>query len=188
MGRQGSFTLTAGKVALVPLQRGKTLLLRDREGGAVVHLVMVVKHDVREYFDRGWTLHELRSLRPTVGDVLYSNRGKPLAIIAEDNVRRHDLLLPSLPLYPDGPDPQTLLRGLFRGKAVPREALLQSLNLFLNVEIGFDGALTILPAAAGPGGYILFEAREELLLALCVVGQDLSVRTLAVEVLYTFAS
>ena len=111
----------------------------------------------------------------TTGDPLYSNRSNVLLRILEDTVGRHDFLLTPCSkdtfriIYGDK-DPH---RGCFGNLAealepygISPDQIPTAFNVFMNVAVAGDGTLTVLPPLSRAGDHVLFEAEQDLIVAL----------------------
>ena len=77
----------------VEIDTGDLLEIVDPEGRQVCDLVAFHSDDQREYLSSGRSLDYASKLWLTTGDVLYSNRSRPMFDIVEDSVGRHDFTL-----------------------------------------------------------------------------------------------
>ncbi len=157
------------------LNKGQHLRVIDPRGEQVSDLLAFNAHDTAEVISSGRTLDYAGKLFLTTGDSLYSNRSNVMLRILEDTVGRHDFLLTPCSketfriIYGDA-DPH---RGCFGNLAealepygIGPDRIPTAFNIFMNVVIAPDGALTVAPPLSRAGDHILFEAEQDLVVAL----------------------
>ena len=123
----------------------------------------------------GRTLDYASKLFLSTGDLLYSNRSNVMLRIVEDTVGRHDFLLTPCSkdtfriIYGDS-DPH---RGCFGNLAealepygIGEDQIPTAFNVFMNVVVAGDGTLTVEPPLSRAGDHVLFEAEQDLIIAL----------------------
>src|SRR5437868_302964 len=75
------------------LSKGQVLRVIDLEGEQVADFVAFAKEDKSEWLSSGRSLDYANSIYLTTGNILYSNRSRPMLKIVADDVGRHDFLL-----------------------------------------------------------------------------------------------
>src|SRR5205085_5160606 len=75
------------------LRAGQQLRVVDLEGEQVADLIAFSLSDKNEWLSSGRTIDYANRIYLTTGDMLYSNRSRPMLAIAADDVGRHDFLL-----------------------------------------------------------------------------------------------
>ena len=161
--------------AAFPLALGQQLTVIDPEGCQVADLLAFNRHDVREVISNGRTLDYEETIRLTAGHRLWSNRSNVLLTIVADSVGCHDFLLTPCShqtfrhFYPDKP----VHRGCFGNLAealaphgIEPDAIPVAFNCFMNVPIGADGAIRVLPPTSRAGDSVTFRAEEDLVIGL----------------------
>jgi uncharacterized protein len=157
------------------MKAGQMLTVTDPLGRQVADLLAFNANDVGEAISSGRTLDYASKLYLTTGDPLYSNRSNPMLDIVEDTVGRHDFLL-----TPCSKDTFRIIyghkqphRGCFGNLAaalapygVTEDMVPVAFNCFMNVPIRPDGSFDVLPPLSGPGDYIRFEAKMDLVIGL----------------------
>ena len=157
------------------LDTGQRLRVIDPQGEQVSDLVAFNAHDSREVISSGRTLDYASKLFLSTGDPLYSNRSNIMLRILEDTVGRHDFLL-----TPCSKDTFRIIygdthphRGCFGNLAealapygIGEDRIPTAFNVFMNVVVAGDGALTVEPPLSRAGDHILFEADQDLIVAL----------------------
>ncbi len=111
----------------------------------------------------------------TTGDPLYSNRSNIMLRIVEDAVGRHDFLLTPCSkdtfriLYQEA-NPHRGCFGNFAEALAPfgikADDIPTAFNIFMNVVIDASGRLTVAAPLSRPGDHIVFEAEQDLIVAL----------------------
>jgi uncharacterized protein len=158
------------------LPAGLTLTVIDPEGMQVADLLAYNANDVDEVISSGRTLDYAETILLTIGNVLFSNRSRPMLTIVEDTVGRHDFLLTPcstdtfLHFYPDKP----VHRGCFGNLAealepfgIGPDRIPVAFNCFMNVPVdSATGKLTVEPPLSNAGDHIAFRAEMDLIIGL----------------------
>ncbi|MBA3896402.1 MAG: urea carboxylase-associated family protein [Sphingomonadaceae bacterium] len=158
------------------LKAGQTLTVIDPEGEQVADLLAFCAHDVEEVLSSGRTLDYASRIYLTTGDPLYSNRSNVMLDVVADTVGRHDFLLTPCSrdtfriIYGDA-DPHQGCFGNLAAALAPHgitpDMIPVAFNCFMNVPVdGKTGELKVLPPLSGPGDYIKFAARMDLIIGL----------------------
>src|SRR6195952_5804619 len=84
--------IPAGEPSLTELKAGQTLRILDLEGNQAVDTLFYSAANPRERYDVQRTLRRQNNVYLGIGSVLYSNLGRPLLTIVDDNCGRHDPL------------------------------------------------------------------------------------------------
>jgi uncharacterized protein len=165
------------------LSAGETLRVIDPTGEQVADLMAFSRDDRPAWLSAGRTFDYNNTVYLTTGHVLYSNRSVPMLTITDDTVGRHDFLYTPCSaemfalLYGEvGHHPSCLenlathLSGFgFTGDDIPT-----TFNIFMNVEIGADGSLSIKPPRSRGGDYIELRAEIDLVVGLTACSAELS--------------
>lgn len=157
------------------LDAGQTLTVTDIEGVQVADLLAYNSVDVREVISSGRTIDYAETIRLTAGNILYSNRSRPMLSIVEDSVGIHDFLLTPCSeatfrhFYPDQP----VHRGCFGNLAdalapygIEPDMIPIAFNVFMNVPVGIDGRIKVEPPISRAGDFIRFRAEMPLVIGL----------------------
>ena len=165
------------------LRRGQHLTVIDLEGEQVADLIAFARDDHREWLSSGRTFDYANTIRLTTGHVLYSNRSRPMFTIVGDDVGRHDFLFtPCSPetfqiIYRHEGHHPSCLENLSRALAphgIDPDAIPTTFNIFMNVEIGANGGLQILPPLSQAGDKVRLRAEMDLLVGLTACSAELS--------------
>ena len=78
----------------IAVHKGQKIEITDIKGGQVVDFFAEMQCDDAEFLSPGVTIDCNASLRIRVGDLLYSNKYRPMLRVLYDDVGEHDLLHP----------------------------------------------------------------------------------------------
>ena len=167
------------------LSAGGSLTVTDPTGGQVSDFFAFSAHDHGEWLSSGRTIDYGNKVFFTAGDVLYSNRSRPMATIIEDTCGRHDFLLTPCSqetfdlLYPelDGATHpscfENLCKGLDRFSVAP-DQISTTLNIFMNVWTDAAGELHIDPPTSVAGDRLVLRAEMDLHVGLTACSAERS--------------
>jgi len=165
------------------LAAGDVLRVIDPEGEQVADLVAFTRESAPAWLSSGRTFDYNDTLYLTTGHVLYSHRSRALLTITADTVGRHDFLYtPCSPetftlLYDHKGHHPSCLENLVTNLApygIQLDGIPTTFNIFMNVEVGANGSLRILPPRSRPGDYIEFRAETDLLVGLTACSAEKS--------------
>jgi uncharacterized protein YcgI (DUF1989 family) len=165
------------------LRAGDTLIVVDPEGEQVADLVAFAADDSGEYLSSGRTIDYASTVRLTTGNILYSNRSRPMLTIERDDVGTHDFLLTPCSqqtfeiIYgKTEPHPSCFanLAQSLREFGISEDQIPVSFNIFMNVEIGAGGALRVLPPRSKAGDLIALRAEMDLIAGLTACSAEMS--------------
>ena len=170
--------------AALELRRGQRLRIVDPEGEQVADLVCFAAGDHGEWLSSGRTFDYNGTLLLTTGHLLYSNRSRPMLELLEDTVGRHDFLLtPCSPdtfriLYEDAPaDHPSCFVNLHTHLArfgIRPDQIPTTFNVFMNVQLGADGRISVEPPLSRAGDFLLMEAKMDLVVGLTACSAEQS--------------
>jgi uncharacterized protein len=165
------------------LSKGEFLRVIDLEGEQVADLVAFNGNNVREWLSSGRSIDYANTIYLTKGHVLYSNRSVPMFTIVEDEVGRHDFLLTPCScetfriIYKNtAPHPSCFenLRQNLEQFDISPDQIPTSFNIFMNVEVDANGALSILPPRSRAGDSITLRAEIDLIVGLTACSAEMS--------------
>jgi uncharacterized protein len=165
------------------LSKGRTLKVIDLEGEQVADLTAFNHEDPREWLSSGRSIDYANTIYLTTGHTLYSNRSRPMFTILADDVGRHDFLLtPCSPetfqiLYHDESYHPSCFENLHTSLArfgIGPDEIPTTLNIFMNVEVGPNGVLSILPPISRSGDSISLRAEMDLIIGLTACSAEKS--------------
>jgi uncharacterized protein YcgI (DUF1989 family) len=167
----------------VELSAGESIKIINTEGSQVVDLWAFVLADTSECLSTEHTRSCLQKLIPAVGDTLYSNARNPMLTVVEDTSPGiHDMLLSAC-------DAQryVLLGHVGYHKSCAdnlRDAMNEAgynlpeipspFNIFENVLIGADGALSIEPPVVKAGQSITLRAERDIIAVMSCCPMDIA--------------
>jgi uncharacterized protein len=165
------------------MSRGETLRVIDPSGEQVADLVAFARADAGEWLSSGRTLDYNNTIYLTTGHRLYSNRSTVMFAITSDTVGRHDFLYTPCSqetfdiLYKtEGHHPSCLdnLATNLRPFGIGKDQIPTTFNIFMNVEVGPDGSLNILPPRSKAGDYLELRAETDLVIGLTACSAEMS--------------
>ncbi len=166
------------------LKKGDLLTVVDPEGEQVSDLVAFNSEDIREVISSGRSLDYAETLFLTTGNIIYSNRSRPMLTIVEDEVGRHDFTLTPCSkdtfkiIYGDENPHQGCqgnLEQAFVGYGIAPDSIPVSFNIFMNVDFDKEsGRIKVLPPQSKAGEKTVFRAEMDLIIGLtaCSAGQS----------------
>jgi uncharacterized protein YcgI (DUF1989 family) len=169
--------------AAFTVRRGDLVRIIDPTGEQVSDLVSFADADRTEWLSSGRTIDYANTIYLTTGHTLYSNRSRPMWNVVDDTVGRHDFLL-----TPCSPDTFRIIYGITEPRpscfgnlarhlapfGIAPDAIPTTLNVFMNVEIGPTGELTIGPPRSRAGDYLLLRAEMDLVVGVTACSAELS--------------
>src|SRR3954464_197752 len=157
------------------LRAGQQLRVIDLEGEQVADFMAFNAADKSEWLSSGRSIDYANRIYLTKGDVLYSNRSRPMLTIVQDDVGRHDFLLtPCSPetfriIYKhEAPHASCFenLRVSLAQFGIGPDMIPTTFNIFMNVEVSRDGQIAVLPPKSKAGDSILLRAEMDLIIGL----------------------
>ncbi len=165
------------------IKKGQCLRVTDLEGEQVADLVAFARADKSEWLSSGRSIDYANNIYLTTGDILYSNRSRPMFTITADDVGRHDFLLTPCSretfeiIYKNTNEHPSCFANLSRPLAqfeIEPDAIPTTFNIFMNVEIAPDGRLSILPPRSKAGDAITLRAEMDLIVGLTACSAEMS--------------
>lgn len=166
------------------LGTGDELVIIDPEGQQVSDLVAFGQPDLAEYLSSGRSLDYASRLWLTAGDILYSNRSRPMFTIMEDTCGRHDFTL-----TPCSKDTFRIIYGEDEGRpgcegnlaaalapyGIGVDRIPVAFNVFMHVAIdATTSEFQVLPPLSQAGDFVRLRAEMPLVAAMtaCSAGQS----------------
>jgi uncharacterized protein YcgI (DUF1989 family) len=165
------------------LKKGQFLKIIDPQGEQVSDLTAFALDDIAEWLSSGRTIDYANTIYLTTGNLLYSNRSRPMLSIVEDTVGRHDFLLtPCSPetfkiIYNNHEYHPSCFENLHTNLAqfgITPDMIPTTLNVFMNVVVLDTGELRIDPPPSKAGDYIVFRAEMDLILGITACSAEMS--------------
>lgn len=177
----GTHLIGAGTARLFPLQPRQSARIITVRGSQVADTWVLCTADPTERLSMSHTRGSLGQVRPRAGDLLYSDRRRPILRFERDtSPGLHDTLVPAC-----DPERYRLLghRGYHRNcrdnytEAVARLAhpgpVPEPWNVFQNTPVDLEGQLRFEPSLAAPGDFIEVRALTSVYLIVSACPQDL---------------
>lgn len=166
------------------LNAGDHLVITDPQGQQVGDLVAFSRNNISEYLSSGRSIDYASSMRLSTGDVLYSNRSRPMLTIVEDTCGRHDFTLTPCSketffiLYGDTqwrPGCEGNLVKVLEKYGIGVDRIPIAFNVFMNVEFNSEtGAIRVCPPLSKAGDFIRLRAEMDLVVGLTACSAGLS--------------
>ena len=165
------------------IKKGQLLKIIDPKGEQVSDLTAFSLEDKAEWLSSGRTIDYANKIYLTTGNLLYSNRSRPMLTIVEDTVGRHDFLLtPCSPetfqiIYDNHEYHPSCFENLHTNLAqfgITPDMIPTTLNVFMNVVVLETGELRIDPPPSKAGDYIIFRAEMDLILGITACSAEMS--------------
>ncbi|MFN2581487.1 MAG: DUF1989 domain-containing protein [Candidatus Dormibacteria bacterium] len=165
------------------LRCGDLLTVVDPFGEQVADVTAFSSTDHRETLSPGRTIDYAGSIYITTGAKLYSNRSGVLFTIVEDTVGRHDILLTPCSdemfriLYDAAPGHPSCFGNLCHALepyGVRPDDIAGTFNVFMNVEVGADGTVSVLPPRSRPGDRLTLRAERDVVVGVTACSAELS--------------
>jgi uncharacterized protein YcgI (DUF1989 family) len=165
------------------IKKGQLLKIIDPQGEQVSDLTAFALADKAEWLSSGRTIDYANTIYLTTGNVLYSNRSRPMLSIVEDTVGRHDFLLtPCSPetfkiIYDNHEYHPSCFENLHTNLAefgITPDMIPTTLNVFMNVIVQPNGELKIDPPPSKAGDYIVFRAEMDLIVGVTACSAEMS--------------
>lgn len=163
----------------VDVRCGQLISVVDLEGGQVVDFFAECAENAEEFLSPGVTADCNESLRIHVGDMLYTNRYRPMFSVVSDDVGEHDLLHPCCRpemydfFYHNGEGHPNCLDNI-NASLGRKHPIIHPVNLFMHTAIGPDGKLVVKPPLSKAGDRIVLRAEMDVRLgvAACSVSES----------------
>jgi uncharacterized protein len=169
-----------GRAAL--LGEGQCFRVVDVAGGQVGDLFAFSAADPGEFASASHTRVAIGKLFPRPGDLVLTNRRRPILSVVEDTSPGwHDMLYAacdparytSLGAAPSHRSCAGNLGEVLRSRGLDIATVPQPLNVFMDVRAEPDGTLVSAPASSHPGDYIAFRAVQDCLIVLSSCPMDI---------------
>lgn len=163
------------------LKKGQNLQVVDPLGRQVSDLFCFNLDDPRESLSSGRSMDYADSIFLSKGDFLYSNRSNKMLSIEEDTVRRHDFLMTPCSLRMFQIVSSSLqyhkschenLAQAFAPYDIHGDMISTTFNIFMNVDVSASGQLKINQPLSIAGDFILFQAHQNLIVALTACSHE----------------
>ena len=176
------FSLNQGRLRIPPqsgaafkLIRGEVLRITDPFGEQVADLFAFMDGDSACSLSSGRSIDYASKIFLTTGDVLYSNDSRRMFTIGADTVGRHDFLLTPCSqemfeiLYHHHGHHPSCFENLYRSFAefgIRPDQIGTTFNVFMNVGVDTNGAVSVDTPKSKPGDYVELRADMDMICAL----------------------
>jgi uncharacterized protein YcgI (DUF1989 family) len=169
-----------GKAARVPA--GRRLKVINTRGTQVVDFWAFNAADLHEVMSMEHTRPHIGRIMPKPGDILYSNKRRPLLTLLEDTSPGiHDTIIAACDRYRykflgvegyhDNCTDNLHAAMAEHGLSVPE--VPSPFNLWMNIPVGPDGSIGFEPTVSRPGDHLLFRAEMDVIVAFSACPQDI---------------
>ena len=145
------------------VKRGGNVIVEDMNGGQVADFFAEAADNGDEFLSTAVTIDVNHSIKLKKGDVVYSDRYRPMFTLVADDVGAHDILHPCCRremydfFYNDGAGHPTCLDNINHAMK-KRHPEIRPVNLFMNTEIAADGSVKVLAPKSLPGDRVVLRA------------------------------
>ncbi len=175
-------TIPARRGAAAHVRRGQTVRVVNTHGDQVVDTWAFNATDMTEHLSMEHSRAGILKVVPRVGDALLTNRRRPILTLVEDTSGGvHDMLMAACDRWryeglgcTDPHDNCTdNLHAALQGLGCDVPGTPSPLNLFMNIPVHPDGALSFDPPVSAPGSHVLLRAEMDLVVAFSACPQDI---------------
>lgn len=175
-------TIPARKGTAAYATKGQTIKCINTHGEQVVDTWAFNRTDLDEFMSMEHSRPQLLHIIPKVGDLLLTNKRRPILTIVKDTSGGiHDTLMAACDRYRyellgvsghHDNCTDNLAAAMARlGLKVPETP--SPLNLFMNIPVHPDGSVSFDPPVSTPGSYVSMRAEMDLVIAFSACPQDL---------------
>jgi uncharacterized protein YcgI (DUF1989 family) len=164
------------------LGAGQSIKLVNTYGTQVVDTWAFMADDPAEFMSMEHSRVGMGRANPRVGDVLLSNRRRPILSLTEDTTPGvHDTLIAACDRYryeqlgAKGPHANCAdnLRCALKMLGLTPPEVPCPLNMFMNIPLGPDGTLSFQPTLAKPGDWVTLRAERDIVIVFSACPQDM---------------
>lgn len=169
-----------GKAAFV--DQGASIKVINTHGSQVVDTFAFVANKITEFMSMEHSRPYFMGLRPRVGDVLVTNKRRPILTLVEDTTPGvHDTLMAACDSYRYGllgvtgyhDNCTDNLSAAMQALGLWEPETPAPLNLFMNIPWTEDGTLSWEEPVSEPGDYVVLRAEIDLVIAFSACPQDI---------------
>ena len=172
----------AGESWMCEVKKGQYFRIIDLEGNQAVDTLFISAENPEERYSATDTLAINQQIYLEKGTMLYSNFGRPIAIINDDNCGRHDTLGGACSCesntvryahdkYPMHSCRNNFMYALAKNPVAQKHGLNvrhigPNINFFMNVPVTAEGALTFDDGISAPGKFVEIQAEMDLIVLI----------------------
>lgn len=148
------------------VKKGGNVIVEDMNGGQVADFFAEAAENGEEFLSTGVTIDVNRSIKLKKGDIIYTDRYRPMFTLVADDVGAHDILHPSCRremydfFYNDGAGHPTCLDNIDHAMK-KHHPEIRPVNLFMNTKIAADGSVKVLAPKSLPGDRVVLRAEMD---------------------------
>ncbi len=163
-----------GEVRAFSVKQGQLLAISDVEGGQPASLFAIAEDDPEHFLSPHHTRVFSNSFVLRLGMRLVTNRRRPAMVLGVSRGHlAHDLLMPVTEGAKDGADGlRTRVAEALRQAGGAPVKIADPINLFLDVEVGRDGALTPRGVSSEAGDTIVMRVVMDMVVAVAAPRAD----------------
>jgi uncharacterized protein len=175
-------TIPARKGKAARVAKGQSVKVINTHGEQVVDTWAFNAGDLSEFMSMEHSRSHILKVIPKAGDVMRTNKRRPILTLLEDTSGGiHDLLMSACDIYryqglgcTSYHDNCTdNLHAGMRELGLEAPETPSPLNLFMNIPVHADGSLSFDPPVSTPGSYVVLRAEMDLIVAFSACPQDL---------------
>ena len=163
----------------IDVKQGQSITVIDIDGGQVVDFFAEITGSSNEFLSTGVTIDCNESLKLKIGDIIYTNRYRPMMKVLSDDVGEHDLFHPCCRpemydfFYHNGKGHPNCFDNINNALKEQR-AIITPINLFMHTKINTDGSTSVETPLSKAGDKIVIEALLDITLgvAACSVSES----------------
>ena len=176
-------TVPARKGRAARLTKGQAIKIINTHGAQVCDTWCFSAEDLREFLSVEHMRPTLGSIFPKKGQPMHSNRRRPILFLEEDTSPGiHDTLIAACDDYRYGllgckeyhDNCTDNLAAALDALGMGKQATPAPLNMFMNIPVAPDGAVSFEPPVSTPGSHAVFRAEMDLVIAFSACPQDLT--------------
>lgn len=177
----GLTEIPARRGKAVRLDAGRRLKLINTHGTQVVDTWAFNRHDLREFMSMEHTRPHIGHIIPKAGDVLYSNKRRPILTLLEDTSPGiHDTIVAACDRYRyrflgvEGYHDNCTdnLHAAMAEQGLEAPEVPSPLNMWMNIPVSHDYSIEFRPTVSKPGDYVVLRAEMDVVMAFSACPQD----------------
>lgn len=166
----------------VRLKAGQRLKLINTHGTQVVDTWAFSADDLHEFMSMEHTRPHIGKIIPAVGDVMYSNRRRPILTFEEDTSPGiHDTIIAACDRYRykflgvEGYHDNCTdnLFACMKELGLTPPEVPSPLNMWMNIPVNSDHSLSFEPTVSKPGDHVVLRAEMDVIMAFSACPQDI---------------
>jgi len=177
-----TYPLPARQGRAVRVKKGQAIRVGNPFGTQVCDFWAFCDPDVNEYLSWEHARGAINSAMPKVGDMLVTNRRRPILAFEQDTSPGiHDTLIAACDLfryqtlgctdYHDNCSDNMRMALLAIG-IIPAE-VPQPFNIWMNIPLSADWSIKWLPTVSAPGDFVLLRAKMDMIAVMSACPQDM---------------